>query len=367
MRNTQGAALLILAALIAGCQSDLDQRYLDATLGERLELPPDLAEYEVESRFELPAGFSGDDPTARDKIPVLANVDSIRLEGSGDLYWLSVEEPVVNLYQMVKDFWSSEGYRLIVDEPVIGVMQTEWIFREEGADDKTKNWLERLFSGDDLTASQDQFRTRIERDEQGGNRIYISHRGTEYVYVLETEDRSGTTTDDDDNQWRFRQPEPELEIEMLSRLMIYLGLQRAQVEQQVANVKLFEPRAYMQLDPEEQSPYLILKDAYPIAWNRVYHYLERMNFNIVSADIGAGLGLGKKGMITIDTDVIDTTKKGGFFSLFGSDEPKKKKLVLVISEETHELTRVTIETEQGEFDTSPEGAEFLSLLFQQIK
>jgi len=368
MRDLQAAALLVLAALIAGCQSDLDQRYLEATLEKRLELPPDLVADEVESGFELPAGISGDDASVRDKIPVLARVDSIRLEGSAGLYWLSVEEPIESLYQQVKNFWASEGYRLSIEEPVIGVMQTEWVFRKVGTNDESGGWLSRLFGNDDLSASQDQFRTRIERGEQGRNRIYIVHRGTEYVYVFEGEDRSVTQFEDEDNQWRFRQPEPELEIEMLSRLMIYLGFQRAQVEQQLASAKLFKPRALLQFDTEERSPFLILKDAYQLAWNRVYHELERLNFSIVDADFDTGIGFGQEGVITVATEVIESTDKGGGFSFFGSSEEKRqKKLTLVLSEESHELTRVEIENEQGDLDTTPEGAEFLKLLYQQIR
>ena len=52
---------------------------------------------------------------------------------------------------------------------------------------KAGSWFESLFSGENLSASQDQYRTRIELDQVGNaSRIYIAHRGTEYIYVLET-------------------------------------------------------------------------------------------------------------------------------------------------------------------------------------
>ena len=69
----------------------------------------------------------------RNKVPVLARVESLQLQGSPDFYWLSVDEPVENLYQQVKNFWAFEGFGLIVDEPVIGIMETEWVYKEEGA------------------------------------------------------------------------------------------------------------------------------------------------------------------------------------------------------------------------------------------
>ncbi|MDH3761368.1 MAG: outer membrane protein assembly factor BamC [Gammaproteobacteria bacterium] len=362
-------ALMVLAIAISGCQNDLDMRYLDASVGSRLELPPDLIEYESESGFELPETFSGDDPSIRNKVPVLARVESLRVEGSEDLYWLSVEEPVDNLYQLVKNFWAAEGYRLIVDEPVIGIMQTEWIYKEVGSlEEGTGSWLERLFGDQDLSAVQDQFKTRIERGPQGESRIYVAHRGAEYSYVLDSNERSKPLNDggDEDTNWRARQPDPELEIEMLSRMMIYLGLQQPQVDQQLANVKLFQPRAFIQHDSKENSPFLIIRNPYQIAWNRVLHNLERMNFDIVSSEFKTGV-IEQVGIFVVNIEIKDSQKKGGLFSLVSGTESETRQIALILSEENHELTRVEIEDAKGEFDTSPEGAEFLSLLYRQIK
>jgi outer membrane protein assembly factor BamC len=366
MKFIPAVSLLLLAALLAACSSGTDKRYLDVSLGRNLELPPDLSELETESEFEVPVGFSGPESTAKNKVPVLARVESLRLEGSGDFYWLTVEEPVDNLYQLVKNFWLSEGFRLMLDEPVIGIMQTEWVLTEQGPSDEGGSWFKSLFSGDDLTASQDQYRARIELDQtESVSRIYIAHRGTEFGYVLETGD-SPKRIEDDDNQWRFRQPEPELEVEMLSRLMIFLGLQKAEVEQQVTNAKLFSPRASQHIDSSEKSPFLIVRDPYQIAWNRVYHQLERMNFEIEKSEFKSGL-LGE-GAITINAQVTEGKGDKGLFSFFSeSSETVDKQIVVVLAEETHQRTRVMIETIYGDFDTSPAGAAFLDLLYQKIR
>lgn len=364
MKTVTGTAVAILAVTLAACQSGLDRRYLDATSVDGLVLPPDLARFEVESAFELPPSFSGDDPDERNRIPVLAKVEGVRLAGSGDLYWLEVDEPVTEVYRRVKNFWAAEGFRLVVDEPVIGVMQTEWLVKEEGAGKKrSDSWFKSLFAEDNLSATQDQFRTRVERNPEGsGSRVFIAHRGTEYAHVVVSGDRY-SPGDIDDNIWRFRQPEPELEVEMLSRLMIRLGLDRDEVERQVAGTRLFAPRSTIQIDSDENSPFLLLRDSYQIGWNRVYHELERLNFPIVDAEFKSGLS--GEGYITFESRIMEA-KKGGLFSL-GSSEPVAKKFILVLSEETHELTRVEIENEAGELDTTPEGAELLTLLHQQLR
>ncbi len=372
MKRGHCITLLLLAAFLAGCDKALDTRYLDASLGRSLELPPDLNRVEAESRFELPRVFSGDDPERRDAVPVLARVESLRLQGSGDFYWLEVDAGVEELYQKLRGFWANEGYRLIIDEPVIGIMMTEWIYKEEGGVDPDASWFKRLFQGENLAASQDQFRTRIERVEDGPNRIYIAHRGTEFQQGIVASDRgtdSQTQLDEEPEDWEFRRSEPELEIEMLSRLMVYLGLRQAEVEQQVADLEMFAPRAFYYVDTDENSPYLIMRDAYQVAWNRVYHQLERMNFDIEQFEFQSGL-LGE-GIIQIGAEVGTESEAGGggFFSLFSSSEPEVERLqfVLVLSEETHEMTRVEIENIDGELDSSRQGAALLDMLYREVR
>ena len=364
MKIARVFVLALLAVLVAACESVNDYRYGDSSVGKSLELPPDLAGVQIESKFELPTAISGDDETAKDKIPVLAKVQSVQLEGSGDLYWLAVEEPVENLYQLVKNFWASEGYRLNVDEPVIGVMQTEWVYKSEGGEEESSSWFGKLFTSEDLAATQDQYKIRIERSETNNlNRIYIAHRGTEFKYVL----GEGATKKDEinDSEWNFRQPEPELEIEMLARLMIFLGLQQSDVEQQRENLKLFKPRASLLVDADESSPYLIINDVYQIAWNRVFHQLERMNFEIIRSEFNSGFS--NEGVIFVKAPTVEIESSGGFFSFQSQEKEGSMKFTLVFSEETNQSTRVILENEKGEADTSPAGSRLLNLLYQKIK
>ena len=139
--------LLVVALIITGVMNlaacggpSAGLEYLDSRVLPDLEVPPDLTLVEVNSDYELPAIFSGDS-TDGDSVPVLASVDSIRLEGFSDFYWLSIDEPVVNLYQLVKDFWASEGFVLVMNEPVIGIMKTDWVYNEEGKGDEDKGFF----------------------------------------------------------------------------------------------------------------------------------------------------------------------------------------------------------------------------------
>jgi outer membrane protein assembly factor BamC len=165
--------------------------------------------------------------------------------------------------------------------------------------------------------------------------------------------------------WQFRRAEPELEVEMLSRLMVYLGLGKEAVDLQLAQSRLFKPRAWLEINAEESSPYLIMKDPYHIAWNRIYHLLERLNFEIGDTEFKSQfIGEGKIEVLTETVEIVEST---GFFSFGDSDEQKQRRFKLIFSEETNAFTRVELKNGAGDPDSSPEGAEFLSMLFEQIE
>ncbi len=356
---------IMLANLVACSSSSSDLRYLDSRVSPGLEIPPDLTTDSTNSDFELPAVFfsESDDPDSRKKIPVLAIVEALKIEGFADFYWLSLDAPVDELYQSIREFWASEGFTLALDEPVIGIMETEWVFNKEGRQEGGKGFFASLFSSKELSTRQDQFRTRISRDgPEQGLRIYISHRSTEFIYKLTTQQIGEYSSP----QWIISQSETELEVEMLSRLMIYLGLQRAQVEQQLENVKLFAPRASFHTDYGENESYLLVQEGYSRTWYRTLHQLERMKFEVVRASFKSGFS--DDGMIRVNTNVDIEVEDTGFLSLFSTKTKMvKKQIVLVLSEESHKSTRISIENIDGEAETSPEGIQFLSLLYEHLK
>jgi len=354
--------LLLLAALAVACNPGLDRRYLDTEMNKPLDMPPDLSQPESQSSFDLPAAFSGEGTPGSGGIPVLPGIESLQLQGTTGFYWLSADVPVDELYRQAKNFWAAEGYSLVMDEPAIGIMQTEWIYTEQGAERRSDSWWKNLFATEDLSATQDQFRTRIERGETGSNRIYITHRGTEYVHNI----RVGNRADEGSapNDWQYRRSDPQLEVEMLSRLMIYLGLQQDAIDAQLAKAKLFKPRASLQLDADEKSPFLLINDPYPIAWNRLRHAFEVLNFEIIVAEYKELAG---EGVYIVKARVVEGEADTGLFSFGASEEVMTRRFTLVLTEESHDSTRLIIEDQKGNFDTTPAGAEFVSLLFEQIK
>jgi outer membrane protein assembly factor BamC len=273
----------------------------------------------------------------------------------------------------VKEFWASEGFTLAMDEPVIGIMKTNWVFDKEGSKDKDKSFFAKLFAGDETSQIQDQFKTRIARD--GGtatSQIYISHRGTQaspLVYSPSDKFRQIQFADGGTGyEWKIRASEPELEVEMLSRLMLYLGLRQLGVDQQLAKIKLFAPRASIHTDFAEDETYILVKDEFMRTWNRTLHQLERLNFEVISADPSSGLGLtGNTGVMLVETDIEIEVDTSGIFSFSPDIKTVKMQVKLVLSEETHEITRISMETDEDDSKIAYEEVEFLTLLYQYIK
>jgi outer membrane protein assembly factor BamC len=358
--------LIVLTAIgLAACGSS-SVPYGESQILPDLEIPPDLITETSNTGTELPSAVSTDVRVVsdtNDKTPVLTNVESIRLEGYADFYWLSTEGSVDDVYQLVKNFWASEGFNLVLDEPIIGIMHTEWIYHKQGATDEDKSFISKFFGSDELSGTQDQFKTRIARDPENGlTQVYIAHRGTEYSHVLSNK---GDDEDNKANEWGYRASDSELEVEMLSRLMIYLGLERSELDEHLVNIKLFAPRSRLEVDYKENETYLMLKGDYTRNWNRTLHQLERLNFEVVNSEIRSGLS--RDGVMHVVTDIDTKVNKTGFFSISDEVELQKKQIYLVFSEESHEFTRVDMESEDGEIDNSPEAVEFLTLLNQYLK
>jgi outer membrane protein assembly factor BamC len=367
----------LTAINLAACSSGSSIPYNESRVLADLEIPPDLTVETSDTRVELPSAVSADGSVSdgtnnvggsvsggtNTSIPVLADTESIKLEGYADFYWLSVQGSVENTYQLVRKFWASEGYKLILDEPVIGIMQTEWIYHKVGTSDDDENFISRFFGGDELSGTQDQFKTRIARDpETGATQVYITHRGTEYTHVLSTK---ADNEKNDSNAWGFRASDSELEVEMLSRLMVFLGLERSELDEHLVNIKLFAPRSRLEVDYKENETYLLLKGDYTRNWNRTLHQLERLSFEVVKSEIRSGFS--GDGVMHVKTDIDTKVQKTGLFSISSEVEIQKKELVLIFSEESHELTRISMEDEEGEIDNSPEAVEFLTLLNQYLR
>ncbi len=309
-----------VVAVLAGCStatSLLDGKRIDyKSAGQlpTLEIPPDLTTPVRDNRYLLPdtgkstatlSGYQADRAqqakTGNITAGVLPAVDKMRVDRAGTQRWLVVAEPPEKLWPIVRDFWQENGFLLAVNLPEAGVMETDW------AENRAKipqDWLRKTLGAliDQIysTAERDKFRTRLERNDEGGSEIYISHRG-----MVET-DTNCSSTGCIGTKWQPRVPDPELEAEFLRRMMVRLGSQQEKAQQLVATSAPAAARAAVQAGIGGFET-LEVFEPFDRAWRRVGLALDRVGFTVEDRDR-------QKGQYFVryaDTDASDMARKDG--------------------------------------------------------
>ena len=196
--------------------------YRSAKKVSNLEVPPDLTQLSRDSRYLVPgASVTASSLQQQAQVQPAASVAvvptdaKLRIERAGSQRWLVIDRAPEKLWEPLREFWQESGFNLALEQEKLGIMETEWAEnRAKLPQDIIRSTIGRVFDSLYSTGERDKFRTRIERNAQGGSEIYISHRGMIEVY---TSDKKEQTV------WQPRPSDVELEAEFLRRLMIKLG------------------------------------------------------------------------------------------------------------------------------------------------
>ena len=281
-----------LAALTTGCSS-LDAGLSGDTVDYRstaakskpLEVPPDLSQLARESRYQpqggvISASSAGAAPApataAAASVVAVASEGGMRVERQGQQRWLVVPLTPEQLWPQLRSFWEQRGFNLVVDDAKSGLLETNWAEnRAKLPSDVIRNTLGRLLGNAWDTGERDQFRTRVERTA-AGSEVYIAHRGVIEVY---TSERRESTT------WRSRPSDSQLEAEMISRLMVSLGVKDAPARALVAAAPEVPTRARAAAGGSA----IEVDDPFDRAWRRVGLALDRGGFTVEDRDRALGV------------------------------------------------------------------------------
>jgi outer membrane protein assembly factor BamC len=314
MRIARRALTAVLAASLGACSTASDMLegkkvdYKSAGQIPTLEIPPDLTTPVRDNRYIVPdtgkssatlSDYQADRAQqakfGNTNAGILPSIDNIRVERSGSQRWLVTSQPPEKVWPVVRDFWQENGFLVAVNLPEAGVMETDWAEnRAKIPQDWLRNMLGKLVDSVYSTAERDKFRTRLERNDEGGSEIYISHRG-----MIEVD--SGLAT-----KWQPRPADPELEAEFLRRLMVRLGTQEDKAKQMVATSAQPPARAAVQAGIGGFET-LEVFEPFDRAWRRVGLALDRVGFTVEDRDR-------QKGQYFVryaDTDAADMKKKDG--------------------------------------------------------
>ena len=372
------AATLLLALSLAGCSSmeglvsgdKVDYRG-QTVKSQPLEVPPDLSQLAREGRYQPQTGVvsastlrpsSAASPAAAVAAAVAPNaVADMRIERQGNARWLVTGLPPDKLYPLLRTFWQERGFALAVDNPEIGLMETDWAEnRAKIPMDVVRRSIGRVLDSLYSTPERDKFRTRIERTATGSE-VYISHRGMMEIYVNELKDRT---------VWQPRPSDPELEAEFLSRLMVKLGAKEDAARTAVAaaapsadpNTSSMLARARTSTLPATAA--LEIDDSFDRAWRQVGLALDRSGFTVEDRDRSAGVYFVRY----IDPKLANREEPNFFSKWFGGDKDNARpQRVRVLVKAAGNKSMVTVQTADGAADNSEQARTIIGKLIDQMK
>lgn len=377
---------LALAGVISlsGCSSvgnilesdRIDYKSASKATAVSLEVPPDLTQIRRDSRFSIPEANQGSATassynlqkngsgaiaaSASGATMIAPNqVQEMRIERDGSQRWLVIKQTPEMLWPQLKDFWQELGFLISVENQSAGVMETDWAEnRAKIPQDILRNTLGKVLDSLYSTGERDKFRTRIERTANGNVEIYISHRGAQEVLVGNQKDSTA---------WTPRATDSGLEAEFLSRLMVRLGSGGERAKVAVNAVSPLKLRS--KLLKENNLSYVETDEGFDRSWRRVGLALDRIGFTVEDRDRSQGLYFVRY----IDQD-IDAKTKGAsdgilskLFSWGSSDATKNAQKYRILVKESGDVSRVTVQNNEGKLDISPVSDKILLLLNEQLK
>ncbi len=382
------AAGSLLALGLAACSGTADD-LLDPILPEReaaykssktappLEVPPDLSSATLNDTMVVPslaqgsatysAYVDGTQVAMASVNGVLPRLNGVRIERAGSDRWLIVDVPPGVVWPKVRDFWLSQGFLIQLEDPSIGIMETDWAEKrtifDRGA---ISNFFSKLSSELYGATTRDMYRTRLERGTiPETTEVYVSHRGAEYVSTGKISRALDATGSEEVYVWQPRPSDPELEAEMLSRLVITFGIKKDAATTLVAAAAERPPRAHIVRDGEGASV-LDLQDNFSRAWRRTGLALDRVGFTVEDRDRSRGLYYVRY----IDTDKVDSGKDDSFFGtlkFWGDDEPLDQNEYLVSLVGKQSTTQIVILDTDGKREHGETADRILGLLHEQLK
>ena len=202
------AALIValLGLLLGGCETQsvsLGKKidYKSATTTAPLEIPPDLTTPTYDDRYLATTASGAAAARAAGKASdILPPNPDAHLARAGSERWLVVKATPEAAWTTLSEFWPANGFVLAVQQPTLGIMETDWAENRASA---PRSWLGQFFDKyvDLLTDTyrRDKFRSRIEQGSEAGTvEIYITHYGAVQV---PTKPDSRLTKYGDDFQW----------------------------------------------------------------------------------------------------------------------------------------------------------------------
>jgi len=360
LRTLNTGYLLLFLGIMAGCATTPPDNnradYKKTATQSSLEIPPDLT-LTTNDELILPDEIAKETVSVTEQVTVTSAPAAsppsapkkIAVKREGNVRWLVIRDSTPeSLWSKVRMFWLEQGFKLKLEDPKIGILETDW---QENRADIPQTGLRKLFGGvlDALYSAptRDKFRVRLERGDST-TEVYLTHRGAEEV------NRGDTFI------WQPRPADPELEAELLNRLMVFLGVEQGEASTLLATPTSTQFKAELvQTTAGIAGELVIYEDLLP-AWQRVGVILDRLGFGIVERERAQG---------RYQVRYFGSEEEKGFLARWfgGSDDTEEQVYQIHLTAEQAKKTRLKISDLQGQIMTNKTTERILTLLYERLK
>lgn len=361
-------ALVAAAFALGGCDTmQITKRidYKSTSTAPALELPPDLTTPRYDDRYSVStaSGLAAQQASGKAReSEFLATVPNARIARAGNERWLVVKIAPEQAWTVTRQFWTESGFVLAVEQPALGLMETDWA--ENRADipaDALRRSLGQFADIFYTTYKRDKFRTRVERGAEVGTvEIYVSHRGMEQVPTAKIDSSSPAAF-----AWALMPPNPDLEAEMLTRLMVRFGTAEPQAVAAVAQAAAQPDRARIEKGADGV-PKLVIDESFDRAWRRVGLALDRSGFTVVDRDRSTGVYYVRYADPDAEIGKRDQSwlSKLAFWRKDEAEKPEQYRITVV---EQAPSSLVSVQDTKGAPDKTPASDRILALIKDQLK
>ena len=181
---------------------------------ESLVIPPDLTEPNSQGEFIGAVEINSD-------VDIIKGTQNIKVMRDKYRRWLLIDKPSSEVWLLTKEFFRSYNFKIEKENQEIGIFETEYLEIETKVPDKSLGAIRTALSKALKTQYglpiADKYRIRIEPSENPNkSEIYL------------TLSSIGEVINGAQRVWQPREKDVELETEMLLKLMVFLGNDRAE-------------------------------------------------------------------------------------------------------------------------------------------
>ncbi len=267
---------------------------------EPLEVPPDLSPIAADARYSVPVaarsaatrgqtavaggaavtGSSGG--TATVPAPVKMNA---RIVQDGRDRWLDVDAPPAAVYAAIKDLWISMGYKIAVDQPAVGLIETDWAeSRPMLHEDILRDSLHKVFGAYDANGTRQKYRALVQSVGKH-TEVTVSEHAMEEVFTSQFRDQTA---------WQYKHPDPQLAAAMLQRIALKFAVAQAPVTVAAAPAAAAPvaapavPTVHVESDVHtvivDGITTLQVQESIDDVWQRVAAAIDRVDFTVTGRD-----------------------------------------------------------------------------------